>query len=562
MKPVMMAVDDNPADLEVVASELAKRYAADYDLFSHTSAADALNQLVELRDAGANVFVLLAAREMNEMSGLEYFRRSRELHPHARRILLLRRTVRSATRPVLEAYSLDAVDRFVIKPTGSPDEGFHRLITEVLESLQSQQSRGTATVTIVGERWNARSYELRDLLQRGGVSFSFVDAESADGVELLRTDAPRDSSLPLVIRFDGLALANPTNEEAGRALGLRHSDERGVFDTIIIGAGPAGLSAAVYAASEGLRTIVVDQATIGGQAGTSSRIRNYFGFPFGISGAELCSRALDQAWSFGTETSVLREAVELQQRGSDFAVTFANGTELLSRTVVLAMGAAYRRLEISGLDELIGCGVFYGGGVSEAQALQGQQVTVVGAGNSAGQAAVHLAKFAERVTIVARGADLTPTMSAYLVKEIELASNIEVRAHTNVTQVRGGHHLESLILHDVRSGRTETLETTALFILIGAEPRTSWLPDSIRRDRHGFVLTGRHLSDVERIGPSESTADGPRPLPYETSVPGIFAVGDVRHGSVKRVASAVGEGGVAIHSVHQYLAGLRSGQLS
>lgn len=556
MKPVLMAVDDNPADLGAVARELAKRYSADYDLLSHTSASDALDQLVELRAAGVNVLVLFAAREMQEMTGLEYFRRSRVLHPQARRVLLLPRSVRSATKPVLQAYSLDAVDRFVTKPIHSPDEGFHRVVTELLASLQTQRGGQTATVTIVGERWNARSYELRDLLLRGGVPFSFVDAESTDGVELLQTHARPGSSLPVVVRFDGLTLSNPTNEDAARALGVRHSDERGVFDTTIIGAGPAGLSAAVYAASEGLRTIVVDQQTIGGQAGTSSRIRNYLGFPFGISGAELCNRALDQAWSFGTETSVLREAVDIQQRGSYFVVTFANGTDIVSRTVVLAMGAAYQRLGISRLDELLGCGVFYGGGVSEAQTLQGQRVSVVGAGNSAGQAAVHLSKFAERVTIIARGADLSSTMSDYLVKEIRLARNIDVRVQTKITGAHGVQRLESLVLEDGASGRNEILKTTALFVLIGAAPRTSWLPRTIRCDRHGFVMTGQHLSHSDQAATPGPMTGQHQSLPYETSLPGIFAVGDVRHGSVKRVASAVGEGGVVIHSVHQYLAGL------
>ena len=562
MKPVLMAVDDSPGDLEAVASELTKRYSSDYDVSAHHTADGALRQLAELRDAGVDVPSLLAARDMKEMAGLEYLRRAHELYPHAARVLLLPWSVRSATKPVLRAYSLGAFDRYATKPTRSPrapDEEFHHVVTELLQSLQAQRRTAPTVVTVIGQRWNARSYELRDILLRSGLSFSFVDSESDEGIELLRRNAPPDSQLPVLIRFDGLTMSNPSNEDAAIALGARHSDERGTFDVIIIGAGPAGLSAAVYASSEGLRTIVVDQQTIGGQAGTSSRIRNYFGFPFGISGAELCNRALDQAWSFGTETSVLREAVGIQNRGSEFVITFSNGTEIVSRTVVLAMGASYRRLGISSLETLLGRGVFYGGGISEAQAVQGQRVVVVGAGNSAGQAAVHLAKFAERVTIVARGRDLN-TMSDYLVREIELTANIDVRLEMRITEGRGEQRLESLVIEHVRTGQTETLDATALFVLIGAEPRTGWLPTAIRRDRHGFLLTGQDLAESAGAAVNESGAGRP-PLPYETSVPGIFAVGDVRCGSVKRVASAVGEGGVVIHSVHQYLAHLRQARL-
>jgi thioredoxin reductase (NADPH) len=316
----------------------------------------------------------------------------------------------------------------------------------------------------------------------------------------------------------------------------------------VIGAGPAGLSAAVYAASEGLRTLVVDRESIGGQACTSSLIRNYLGFPVGIGGADLCNRALDQAWSFGAETSVLREVTDLRADGDRRIVVLRDGAVLTARSVVLATGASYQRLAVPRIEALVGAGVFYGGGITEAPAMAGQQVYVVGAGNSAGQAAVHLAKYAAKVTMIVRGAGLATSMSAYLVRTIEAACNIDVRLHTTVVDGHGTDRLEELVLADTTTGQTQTVPAGALFVLIGALPRTDWLPASIHRDAKGFVLTGQDLT----TGPAVGRERLPRPL--ETSLPGVFAVGDVRHGSVKRVASAVGEGGISIRFVHDYLA--------
>jgi thioredoxin reductase (NADPH) len=350
---------------------------------------------------------------------------------------------------------------------------------------------------------------------------------------------------PVVIRFDGHVLTDPTNEQMAQALGVRHSSTEGVFDVVVIGAGPAGLSAAVYAASEGLRTIVVDRESIGGQAGTSSLIRNYLGFPLGIGGAELCNRALDQAWSFGAETSVLREVTELRTRGDHHVVVLADGAEITARSVVLATGASYLRLGIPRVEALVGAGVFYGGGITEAPALTGQDVYVVGAGNSAGQAAVNLAKYAQRVTMIVRRDGLGATMSHYLVRIITATANIHVLPHTSVVDGHGTDRLQNLVLRDAITGQSRTVPAAALFILIGAHPHTDWLPPSVHRDQHGFVLTGPDL-------PATHAA-----LPLETSMPGVFAAGDIRHGSVKRVASAVGDGGISIRSLHQHLARLR-----
>ena len=555
-KPILIAVDDQIQDIEIVQHELLKRYAADYEVICESSAAAALQRLEALRKSSAQVAILLAALQMDAMTGIEYLEQAHELHPHAKRLLLIPWANRSASKPILKAISLGQIDRYTPQPRhtqGEPvDEQFHRLVTGLLQEWQRQQQTPREVVTVVGERWVARSYELRDLLERSGLPFRFLEADSAAGQALLQRVEQPQGPFPVLIRFDGLVLTAPSNEAAAAALGAREVSLDGIFDLVVVGAGPAGLSAAVYGASEGLRTLVVERDTIGGQAGTSSLIRNYLGFPFGISGAELTNRALDQAWSFGAETSVLRPVTDLRMAGSNRVLVLADGTEIVSRTIVLAMGASYQRLGIANLEALVGAGVFYGGGITEAQAMSGQHVFVAGAGNSAGQAAVHLAKYAARVTIVARGGSLAASMSDYLLQEIAAQDNIDVRLHTKIIDGYGSRRLEGLVLQDSAGGETETIPATALFVLIGAQPRTEWLPASILRDQRGFILTGPDLNAA--VDTSERAGLQRPPLLLETSMSGVFAAGDVRHGSVKRVASAVGEGGIAIQLVHQYFA--------
>ena len=550
-KPLLMVVDDHHDDLERVRQELLKRYGQDYDIRSETSAQAALSHLDTLRSSDAQVLILIAASDMGEPPGVDFLEQAHELHPKAKRVLLIPQANRSATKPVLRAMSLGQIDRFATKPIQLPDEQFHDVITDLLLEWQRELRAQPTIITLIGERSDPYAYEMRDRLHRSGLPFQFYEADSDEGRALLERAGCPNGPFPVLIRFDGLVMKNPTLEESAVALGVRHSSEEGIFDLVVIGAGPAGLSAAVYGASEGLRTIVVDRETIGGQAGTTSLIRNYLGFPFGISGAELVNRALDQAWAFGTETSVLREAVDLHADGREYVVNFANGTQIVTRTVLLAMGASYQRLGIPALEALVGAGVFYGGGVTEAQAMQGKHVFVAGAGNSAGQAAVHLAKYARQVTMLVRGSSLAASMSDYLVKEIEAAENIDVRLRTVIVDGSGSQQLESLVLKDLSSDAYETAPATALFVLIGAKPRTEWLPPTIRRDPQGFILTGADLGAAVKVG--EAGHERP-PLLLETSLPGIFAAGDVRHGSVKRVAAAVGEGGMAVQSIHQYLA--------
>jgi thioredoxin reductase (NADPH) len=556
MKPILMAVDGHLHDLETVQRELLKRYGADYDVLVDNSAASALQRLEELRAAGAQVAVLLAAHEMGAMSGIAYLEQAHGLHPYAKRVLLLTHSIRwgdrSTSQPIVTAISLGQIDRYATKPTASPDEQFHRLITELLQDWQRPGQGQREMVTIVGERLGDRSYELRDLFERNGHPFTFIEKDSDEGRALLRHAGHPDGPFPVVILRDGQALTDPSREEIVVGfLGTHDSIEGGHYDLTIVGAGPAGLSAAVYGASEGLRTLIVEREAIGGQAGTSSLIRNYLGFPQGISGAELTNRAFDQAWLFGAQTCIMREVTDLRREGPNCVLALSDGREIMSRAVILAMGASYQRLGVASLEALVGAGVFYGGAVTEAQAMSGQQVFVAGGGNSAGQAAIHLAKYAERVTMLVRGDALATSMSDYLVKQIAGKPNIDVHTHTRIVGGHGDQRLEGLVIQDSSSGETLSVPAYALFVLIGAQPHTEWLPASIQRDQQGFILTGQ---DLTAAGDPGGGAPLQRP-PYllETSMAGVFAVGDVRHGSVKRVASAVGEGGIAIQMVHQYL---------
>jgi thioredoxin reductase (NADPH) len=552
-KPILLAVHEQLNDREAMQRELTGRYSTDYEIICEASPVSALNRLRELRaTAEANVLILFAASSMSAMPGTEFLERAHELHPHAQRVLLIPWSNRSASKPILRMISQGRFDRYATVPTRSPDENFHSLVTELLRDCQQRNADRPTVLTLVDQRWSPRSYQVRDLLQRGGLPFAFHSSDSPEGQALLREVGRAEGPFPVLVRYDGQVLTDPTNEQIAYALGVRHASTEGIFDVVAVGAGPAGLSAAVYAASEGLRTIVVDRESIGGQAGTSSLIRNYLGFPLGVSGADLCNRALDQAWSFGAETSVLREVTGLRAHRQHLIIQLADGTELAARTVVLATGASYQRLGVARLEALVGAGVFYGGGVTEAPATTGQHVFVVGAGNSAGQAAVHLAKYAEQVTMIVRGAGLAASMSDYLVKTIEASQNIDVRLRTTVIDGHGAGCLEDLVLHDHVTGATETLSAAALFVLIGATPHTDWLPESIARDEKGFVLTGQDLPACD----TGQSAPPRAPLPLETSMPGVFAAGDIRHGSVKRVASAVGEGSISIRSVHDYLSPL------
>jgi len=547
-RPVLVVVDDEDASLQALARELESRYGAHYRVVSGSSAEAALARLAELKAAGADVPLVLADQRMPGMGGTQLLARVRDIFPTARRGLLVTWGDMVAPAPFLEAAALGWLEFYLIKPTWSPDEQFHRVITQSLEEWwreQGGQSEGVM-VTVIGDEPSARVHELRDVLARNNVPFGFHPSDSPEGQAALRRLDVTEPAGPVVSLATGGVLVDPTNVEVAKALGQEVRPAGQVYDVVIVGAGPAGLAAAVYAASEGLRTALLEREAFGGQAGTSSRIRNYLGFPDGVSGTELAQRAYQQAWVFGTNFVYGNPATSLGQDSDLLVVGLEDGSEAQARTVVIASGVSYRRLGVPQLEALVGAGVFYGAGTTEAQAVAGKPVFVVGGGNSAGQAALHLSKYAQQVTILVRSQSLAASMSDYLIRQIEAAPNVDVRYRCEVAGGGGSGRLDQLLLRDRDSGQTELVPAVGLFILIGAQPFTGWLPQAINRDQWGFILTG---SDAGQDWPLQRP-----PFLLETTTPGVFAVGDVRHGSMKRVAAAVGDGSTAIRLIHDYLA--------
>jgi thioredoxin reductase (NADPH) len=556
-KPVLIAIDDNPDDLALIERELRKRYDEDYRVVCEASTETGLKALQQLKAAGDEVAIVLADQWMPGMNGTELLSRAHQLFPTAKRALLVAQEDTTVREPLLQATALGQVDYYVSKPWHSPDEAFHRVVTEFLDEWMMVHRPGFVALRIVGEQWSGRSHEIRDLWSRSRVPLEFHAADSEEGKELLARWGTSADRLPVVILFDRQVLVDPSNAEMVDAFakivpfGVNIRREQRNYDLVVVGAGPAGLAASVYGASEGLDTLVVDRETFGGQAGTSSLIRNYLGFARGISGQELAAQAYTQAWLFGASFNFAREATGLHKVGEELVITLSDSTAVVGKAVIVATGVSYRRLGIPRLEALQGTGVFYGAAVTEARATEGKDVYVVGGGNSAGQAAMHLSRYASRVTIVVRRSSLSASMSDYLIQELEVAENIEVRLNTRVVDGGGEGRLERLVLEDSLSGSTETVPAAALFTFIGAEPHTDWLPEEIACDEKGFILTGPDLVDIERE-PRRWPLQRP-PMLLETSMPGVFAVGDVRHGSVKRVASAVGEGSISIPLIHGYL---------
>jgi len=551
---VIVAVDDDPSSIGHIGAELERRYDRDYRILFSTSATEALEQLERMQQTGDRVALVLADQWMPELTGPELLARVPELHPQAKRALLVGwgdwgdEPTADAIR---EAMAVGHIDYYALKPWKSPDEYFHRTVSEFLHEWSRADASVPQEINVVAHAWSARAHEIRNLLTRNGVPHVFHANNSPDGEAVLRQAGQVGTTKPVVVMLDGRTFVDPTNAELARGYGAMTELEGGQeFDVAIVGAGPAGLAAAVYASSEGLRALVVERESIGGQAGSSARIRNYLGFARGVSGAELAQRAYQQAWVFGTTFLLMRDVTGMRTVGDDHVLTISDGSEVRARSVILAMGVAYRRLDIPALERLTGIGVFYGSSPSEAQRFTGGQVYVVGGGNSAGQAAVHLSRYANRVTLVVRSPTLASSMSQYLRDEIDAVPCIDVRVSTEVVDGAGEDRLEQLTLRS--AGTTTAVPADALFLLIGARPHTEWLPSDVARDAPGYVVTGPPVAD-------ERVVTGWRlerpPLVFETSVPGVFAVGDVRAQSVKRVASAVGEGSVVIQQVHQYLEG-------
>jgi thioredoxin reductase (NADPH) len=556
-KPMLVVVDSGSVSFRRIEYELRKRYDKDYQVVSIPSSKWGIKRLEEFKAAGEEVALVLADQWMPDMSGTEFVAQARQLFPTAKRALLIAWGDRTAQEPILRSMTLGHVDYYVNKPEQPGDEHFHRLISEFLYEWAKAHRPAFHEIRVVGERRSARSHELRDILNRNGVLHEFYPADSEPGRELLAQTGKSSAKLPVLILYNEKVLEDPSNAELADAFGVNRPLDRQEFDLVIVGAGPAGLASAVYGASEGLSTLVLEGEAIGGQAGTSSLIRNYLGFPWGVEGAELARRATEQAWWFGATFRFMRHATALHRSGKELMVTLSDGTEVGARAVILATGASYRRLGVLSLEALVGAGVFYGAAVSEARAVEGQEVYVVGGANSAGQAAMHLSKYASQVTLLVRGSKLTASMSEYLIKEIEAAQNIDVRFNAEVVDGGGDGRLEYLVLKNSASGLTETVPAAALFVLIGAEPRTEWLPEEIERDNRGFIVTGQDLLRNGR--PPQKWPLERQPLLLETSMPGVLAAGDVRHRSVKRVASAVGEGSIAIQLVHEYFIKARLG---
>jgi thioredoxin reductase (NADPH) len=547
-RTAILTVDDDPGVSRAVARDLRRRYGEQQRIVRAESGDAALDALREMKLRGDEVAVIVADYRMPGMNGIEFLERAMDLYPAARRVLL---TAYADTGAAIDAINVVDLDHYLLKPWDPPEEKLYPVIDELLSKWREEERRPVHVTKMVGHRWSARCSEVREFLARNQVAYRWYESDAPDGQRLLAAAGADGLRLPVVITPDGEALVEPTDAELASRVGLATTPSKDFYDLIVIGGGPAGLGAAVYGASEGLRTVLVERTATGGQAGQSSRIENYLGFPDGVSGAQLTERARRQATRFGAELLTTRDVVGLDVNGSARTVRFADGGTIDAHTVILATGVSYRQLDAPGLEEMTGRGVYYGSALTEAAACAGQDIYIVGGANSAGQAAVFLARHAKSATILCRGPSLERSMSYYLIQQITQIDNLSVRTCSEVIGAEGSDHLERLRLRDTSTGVTETVGAQWLFLFIGAAPLTDWLDGVVDRDERGFVIAGPDLS-----------VDGDRPrgweldrAPYhlETSVPGVFVAGDARAESAKRVASAVGEGAMAVMLVHRYL---------
>jgi thioredoxin reductase (NADPH) len=547
-RTAIVTVDDDAGVSRAVARDLRRRYGEHYRIVRAESGDAALDALREMRLRGDEVAVIVADYRMPGMNGIEFLERAMDLYPAARRVLL---TAYADTGAAIDAINVVDLDHYLLKPWDPPEEKLYPVLDELLSKWREEDRHAVHVTKVVGHRWSARSSEVREFLARNQIAYRWFESEAPDGQRLMQAAGADGLRLPVVITPDGDALIEPTDAELASCVGLATTPSKDFYDLIVIGGGPAGLGAAVYGASEGLRTVLVERTATGGQAGQSSRIENYLGFPDGVSGAQLTERARRQATRFGAELLTTRDVVSLDVNGSARTVRFADGGTIDAHTVILATGVSYRQLGAPGLDDMTGRGVYYGSTLTEAAACTGQDIYIVGGANSAGQAAVYLAKHAKSVTILCRGVSLERSMSFYLIQQIREIGNIAVRTCTEVIAAEGSDHLERLTLRDTSTGATETADAQWLFLFIGAAPLTDWLDGVVDRDERGFVVAGPDLS-IEGDRPRGWELDR-APYHLETSVPGVFVAGDARAESAKRVASAVGEGAMAVMLVHRYL---------
>jgi thioredoxin reductase (NADPH) len=551
-KPILLSVDDDPDVLRAIERDLRSQYGAEYRVIGSDSPEGALSLLNQLKVRNDSVALLLADQRMPHMDGIAFLQEGMRIFPDAKRALL---TAYADTNAAISAINQANINYFFMKPWDPPADHLYPQLDDLLDDWRASYRPAFEGIRVLGTRWSPRSYELRDFLARNRVPYQWIDVElSANDPEtkrLLEALGPEASSLPIVLFPDGTKLLESVPTEVAQKVGLRTRAQTNFYDLAIVGGGPAGLAAAVYGASEGLHTVIIEREAPGGQAGMSSRIENYLGFPMGLSGGDLARRAVVQAQRFGVEILAPQEAVGVRTEGPYRIIRFTDGTEISCHALMIATGVQWRRLEAPGIDRLQGAGVYYGGGSTEALSCKGEIVYVVGGANSAGQAAMNFAKYADRVVIVVRGASLSSTMSQYLIDQINQTPNIQIWPHAVVSEAHGETHLEEISFLCSDTNKIERVPASAMFIFIGALPRTDWLADIIERDDRGFILTGPDLiRDGQR---PKGWALDRDPFLLETNVPGLFAVGDVRHGSVKRVASGVGEGSVAVQFIHQYL---------
>jgi thioredoxin reductase (NADPH) len=544
----ILTVDDDPGVSRAVARDLRQRYGGQYRIVRAESGAAALDALKELRLRGDEVAVLLADYRMPQMNGVEFLEEAMRFYPAARRVLL---TAYADTSAAIEAINVVDLDYYLLKPWDPPEEKLYPVIDEQLDAWRASDHQPVHVTKVVGHRWSARCTEVREFLARNEVAYRWFNSDEPDGERLLAAAGADGRTLPLIITPDGETMVAPSDTDLAGKVGLSTTPAEDFYDLVVIGGGPAGLGAAVYGASEGLKTVLIERTATGGQAGQSSRIENYLGFPDGVSGAQLTLRARRQAQKFGAELLTTREVTGLDVKGSARGIRFADGGKLGAHSIILATGVTYRQLSAPGLEELTGRGVYYGSALTEAAACVEQDVYVVGGANSAGQAAVYLSKHAKSVTLLCRGPSLERSMSYYLIQQIEGIGNITVRTCTEITRADGDGHLEQLTLRNTADGSTETVDAGMVFVFIGAAPLTEWLDGVVVRDDHGFVVAGPDLSVSGQKPPGWQLDRAPYHL--ETSVPGVFVAGDARADSAKRVASAVGEGAMAVMLVHRYL---------
>lgn len=544
----ILTVDDDPSVSRAVARDLRRQYGEDYRVVRASSGGEALDALRELKLRGDQVALLVADYRMPQMNGIQFLEAAMDLYPRARRVLL---TAYADTDAAIDAINVVDLDHYLLKPWNPPEENLYPVIDGLLETWLATTDPATSEIRVVGHRWSAPSFKVRDFLARNLVPYRWYLADDPEGARLLAAAGVTASEVPLVVTTEGKSLVQPSEAELAASVGLTITPASDFYDVIVVGAGPAGLGAAVYGASEGLRTVLVERRATGGQAGQSSRIENYLGFPDGVSGSQLTERARRQALKFGAELLSAREVVGLENVGSTRVVRFSDDSKIAAHSVVLATGVSYRLLDVPGCAELTGRGVFYGSAATEAMSCRNEEVYIVGGANSAGQAAMHFSRYAKRVHMLIRGEGLQSSMSQYLIDQIRATDNVQVHPFTEVCRGEGEDHLERITLRDVQSGHERVVDTSWLFIFIGAEPRTDWLDGIVSRDERGFVLTGPDLLTGGQRPPGWTLPRDPYHL--ECSVPGVFAAGDVRADSVKRVASAVGEGAMAISLVHRYL---------